>query len=64
MADPVIPNFGKYYDTLISFFDELHAKEFSKVRFTDIVHITDSMESALEYFATYTTNEVTDKFVD
>ena len=57
-------NYNGYYDTLITFFDELHEKQFSKVRFSDIVHVADNMESILEYFSTYTSNKVADKFVD
>jgi uncharacterized protein (TIGR00730 family) len=56
-------NYGGYYNTLISFFDELHQKGFSKVKFSEIVHITDNMESILNYFATYTSNKIADKFV-
>lgn len=56
-------NFGGYYNSLIGFFDELHQKEFSKVKFADIVHISEDMDSILEYFATYTSNQVADKFV-
>lgn len=59
-----IYNYRSYYDGLISFFDELHQKEFSKVKFGDIVHITDCLDSILKYFSEYTSNEVADKFVD
>ncbi len=57
-----IYNHGGYYNTLITFFDELHAKKFSKVKFSEIVHISENLEDILNYYHTYTTNEVADKF--
>jgi cytokinin riboside 5'-monophosphate phosphoribohydrolase len=55
-------NFRGYYNTLIAFFDELFAKEFSKVKFSDIVCISENLEGILNYYETYTKNEVADKF--
>ena len=60
----VVYNFGGYYNSLIAFFNELHKKEFSKVKFSEIVHITEDMNSILDYFNRYTSNEVEDKFVE
>ena len=57
-------NHGGYYNTLIAFFDELYTKEFSKVKFSEIVHITDNLDDVLNYYQTYTSNKVTDKFTD
>lgn len=57
-------NFSGYYDTLIAFFDELHAKQFSKVPFRDIVFVSDDLNAILEHFETYTSTDVADKFVD
>jgi uncharacterized protein (TIGR00730 family) len=57
-----IYNHKGYYDTLIAFFDELHAKEFSKVKFSEIVFISDDLEEILKYYVTYAGNDVVDKF--
>ncbi len=57
-----IYNHKGYYNTLIAFFDELHAKEFSKVKFSEIVFISEDLEDILHYFLTYSGNKVTDKF--
>jgi cytokinin riboside 5'-monophosphate phosphoribohydrolase len=57
-----IYNHRGYYNTLIAFFDELHAKEFSKVKFSEIVFISENLDEILNYFETYTGNEVVDKF--
>jgi hypothetical protein len=57
-----IYNHGGYYDTLFAFFDELHVKDFSKVKFSEIVHISDSLDDVLHYYQNYTSNEVADKF--
>ncbi len=57
-----IYNYGGYYDTLLQFFDELHQKNFSKVRFSDIVHISQNWEDIEKYLQTYTSNEIANKF--
>src|SRR3989338_7640709 len=45
-----ILNHKGFYNALISFFDELFAKQFSKVRFTDVVFVSEDLESILEHF--------------
>ena len=55
-------NYNRYYDTLIAFFDELYSKGFSKVKFSDIVHVSEDWDDILNYYLTYTHNEVKDKF--
>ena len=57
-----IYNHKGYYDTLITFFDEIHAKEFSKIKFSDIVFISENLEEILNYYDTYAGDDVVDKF--
>ncbi len=59
-----IYNHKGYYNTLIAFCDELHSKEFSKVKFSEIVYISEDLEEILNYYNTYTSNVVADKFAN
>jgi uncharacterized protein (TIGR00730 family) len=59
----VLLNYRGFYDTLIQFFDEMTEKKFSKISLTEAVHITDSLDSAIFYFKTYSPKELSDKFV-
>jgi uncharacterized protein (TIGR00730 family) len=56
-------NHNGYYDTLIIFFDELFSKKFSKVKFSEIVYVTNNLNEVLEYYQSYKGNHVVDKFV-
>ncbi len=56
-------NYKGFYDKLIEFFDELHAKEFSKIRFSDVVLVSDSLEDILSHFEGYRPAEIADKFI-
>jgi hypothetical protein len=58
-----ILNHKGFYDALIAFFDELYAKEFSKVRFTDVIFVSDDLEKIIEHFRGYKSAVVADKFI-
>lgn len=58
-----ILNHGGFYDSLVGFFDELHSKQFSKVRFADVVFVSDDLASILKHFSGYKTSVIADKFV-
>ncbi len=58
-----IYNYKGFYDTLISFFKELHQKEFSKIKLEDIVFVSENIDDILNYFETYKPREMADKFV-
>lgn len=57
-------NYDGFYNTLATFFGELFKKEFSKVRFEDVVHISDNLDDILSHFESYTTVRIADKFID
>ncbi len=58
----VLLNYGGFYNSLISFFDEVNQKNFSKIRIHDIVTICDSEDGVIEYFKSYSKQEIPDKF--
>lgn len=59
----VLYNHDQFYDSLIAFFDGMHAKGFSKIRLEELVHITSSEEGIVEYFKSYSKTALPDKFV-
>ena len=57
-------NYGGFYDTLLSFFDELVAKEFSKISYQKVIFASDNFEEILEHLENYLSQVIDDKFVD
>ncbi len=56
-------NFNGFYDTLITFLDEMQQKDFSKIPITEFVLVSDNLDEILDYFTTYQAKELEDKFV-
>jgi|JI6StandDraft_1071083.scaffolds.fasta_scaffold24418_2 uncharacterized protein (TIGR00730 family) len=59
----VILNYGGFYDTLVAFFTEMKHKDFSKINLSEVVCVVSDVKEALQYFETYTSKELADKFV-
>lgn len=57
-----ILNYGGFYDTLVTFFDEMQTKSFSKIRFPEVAHLSGDLVSILEHFDTYRPAMLADKF--
>lgn len=58
-----ILNHNGFYDSLITFFDELQQKEFSKIKLSEVVYVSDDINKILNYFENYQPQELADKFV-
>ena len=58
-----IYNHKGFYNTLIKFFDELYLASFSKVKFSDVVFVSENLNDILKYFESYKPTEIQDKFV-
>jgi uncharacterized protein (TIGR00730 family) len=56
-------NYNGFYDTLILFFKEIFEKEFSKIRFEDMVFVSQNMGDIINHFENYKPTEIADKFV-
>ncbi len=56
-------NYNGFYDTLVTFLNEMQSKEFSKIPITELVFISDNLDDILNHFATYQEKELADKFV-
>lgn len=59
----VILDFNGYYKTFISFMDEMHEKNFSKINVKELVHICESVDDIVDYFKSYKEVPLPDKFV-
>lgn len=58
-----ILNHGGFYDTFVSFFEELQSKEFSKIKLSDVVYVSDDLETLFKYLDKYQPVVLADKFV-
>ncbi|OGH90128.1 MAG: hypothetical protein A2537_03600 [Candidatus Magasanikbacteria bacterium RIFOXYD2_FULL_36_9] len=56
-------NHNNFYKTLILFFNELQKKEFSKIKFEDVVYVSDNLDDVLKYFKSYKPTNLADKFM-
>jgi len=56
-------NHKGFYDTLLTFLDEIHDKAFSKIAKDEILFVSDDLDKILGYFQGYHQKEVADKFV-
>jgi len=56
-------NYKGFYDTFIAFFNELEQKKFSKIKFEDVVFVNDNLDDILNYFISYKSIDLADKFV-
>lgn len=56
-------NFNGFYDTLVTFLDEMQQKDFSKIPITEFVFISDNLDDILNHFTAYQVKELADKFV-
>jgi uncharacterized protein (TIGR00730 family) len=56
-------NYNGFYDTAISFFNELQQKEFTKIKFEDVVFVSENIDDILNYFTNYQPAKIADKFV-
>ena len=59
----VILDFNGFYKTFISFMDEMHEKNFSKINVKELVHICESVDDIVDYFKSYKEVPLPDKFV-
>lgn len=59
----VLFNYNNFYDKFLLFLEEMHARSFSKISFADVVYVCDDLDDALNYFKTYSSNIIPDKFV-
>lgn len=59
----VLYNLKGFYDKYIEFVRYMIESRFSKIPFESIVHTDDNMERVVDYFLTYKSNFVPDKFV-
>jgi uncharacterized protein (TIGR00730 family) len=55
-------NYNGFYDTTISFFNELQQKKFTKIKFEDVVFVSKNIDDILNYFANYQSVQIVDKF--
>lgn len=56
-------NYNGFYDTAILFFNELQQKEFTKIKFEDVVFVSKNIDDILNYFSNYQPAHIADKFV-
>jgi len=56
-------NYNGFYNTLITFLNEMQEKAFSKIPITEFVFISDNLDDILHHFETYQKKELEDKFV-
>ena len=59
----VLLNHNHYYDNLITFFDEMQNKQFSKITIQELVHICETPNDIVNYFKSYSPTTLPDKFV-
>jgi uncharacterized protein (TIGR00730 family) len=59
----VLYNYGRFYDRLIAFFDEMVEKKFSKINLREAAFVTDNLNEAVKFFKEYQQKELVDKFV-
>lgn len=59
----VILNHNHYYDTLLTFLDEMQQKQFSKIAIKELVQVTENLDSVVNYFKSYSPTVLPDKFV-
>ena len=59
----VFYNYDGFYDTLLQYFNEIHAKQFSKISPEQLVLSSSDMDEILNYFQSYESKELVDKFV-
>lgn len=57
-----IYNYNGFYDTAISFFNELQQKGFTKIKFQDVVFVSQNIDDILNYFTNYNSVKIADKF--
>ena len=58
----IILNINNYYDSLISFFDNMYSHSFIKAEYRDSYYIADSVEDCIRYIEEYTPISFADKF--
>lgn len=58
-----ILNYGGFYNTLATFIDEMQAKAFSKILFSEVVYLGEDLASVLKHFDAYRSTDLADKFV-
>lgn len=56
-------NYKGYYNTFEKFFNELEEKKFSKIRFGELVFVSEDLNEILAYFRSYSSAALPDKFV-
>jgi hypothetical protein len=56
-------NYNGFYDTAILFFNELHQKEFTKIKFEDVVFVSKNIDDIINYFTNYQSAQIADKFI-
>jgi len=59
----VLLNYNHYYDPLLKFFDEMQQKQFSKITIRELAHVCETPEDIVDYFKSYSTTALPDKFV-
>lgn len=59
----IVLNHSHYYDTLLSFFDEMQKKQFSKIKIQELVHVCENPDDIVNYFKSYSQTILPDKFV-
>lgn len=59
----IILNINHYYDSFVSFFNEMQEKQFSKIKLEELVKVFDSKEGVVDYFNSYSKTVLPDKFV-
>lgn len=58
-----ILNYNGFYDTLLTFLNEMQENGFSKVPLAEFVLVSDDLDEILNYIKNYQTKELADKFV-
>lgn len=58
-----ILNDNGFYDQLVSFFDEMYEKKFSKIKLSEVACIDDDLQVLLRYLSEYKQTALADKFV-
>ena len=56
-------NYKGFYDKLLGYFDDIHAKQFSKISPDQLVLPSTDMDEILDYFKNYKAIDLVDKFV-
>lgn len=59
----LIWNGGGFYDQLISFFDQLHQEQFTKIAFTELCTTITAVDTIASQLSAYQTKELSDKFI-